>query len=204
MIIEEFKCVFIHIPRTGGSSIERSFRNPPGLGKAKHCYPHEIISFPKDFFKFTIVRNPWDRLLSYYRWRMKASCLHVPENERELGNKSFKTWLNFIREQREALESNNDETALDKDFNAAIIDQHQYVFNNDLVNMDYVGRYETLQRDYDNVCEIIGAPKKVLGRFLCTSNNSSSHFTKSYDDETRRIVADLYRKDIEYFNYNFS
>ena len=60
--------------------------------------------------------------------------------------------------------------------------------------------YESLQKDADHVCDALGLPRKPLPRL-----NASQHrrYRDCYDRETRRLVASLYRADIELFDYEF-
>jgi len=66
--------------------------------------------------------------------------------------------------------------------------------------IDFIGRFENLQQDYDVVCDKIGMPSKKLQVFNSTPHK---HYTEYYNDETVGIVAELYSKDIEYFGYKF-
>ena len=85
MISYKYKCIFIHITKCGGTTIDCVFRNKFfGHGKAiqyKNGTPHlndntigsgpitqynDSAIFFDEFFKFTFVRNPWDRIVSFY------------------------------------------------------------------------------------------------------------------------------------------
>ena len=71
MISHEYRCIFIHIPRTGGSSIEKALvgRNWWSISKeTKHITASQAREVYGDYwgkyFKFSFVRNPWDRCVS--------------------------------------------------------------------------------------------------------------------------------------------
>jgi hypothetical protein len=74
MILPDKKIIFIHIPRTGGSSVEKyfnfKFSSDWKPKTAQHLTLEEYSNhYDLDkYFKFTIVRNPWDRLISWYLW----------------------------------------------------------------------------------------------------------------------------------------
>ncbi|WP_161470928.1 sulfotransferase family 2 domain-containing protein [Tropicimonas marinistellae] len=95
MISRRYKTVFVHIPKTGGQSVECVFLKAHGLDwesraplllrrnadpaqgpeRLAHLYADEYAERYlsreefESFFKFAIVRNPYDRLLSEYRYR---------------------------------------------------------------------------------------------------------------------------------------
>jgi hypothetical protein len=68
------------------------------------------------------------------------------------------------------------------------------------VVVDYVGRFENLQNDFDVVCDKIGMDTPSLPRALETQHE---HYTEYYDSETREHVGLRYKEDIEYFGYEF-
>jgi hypothetical protein len=138
------------------------------------------------YFKFSIVGNPWDRAVSMYRYTASRKC------------GDFKAYLfgDFIRNEW-------------RHNYRFVRPQFQFLYD-DHGNMlvDFVGRFETLQPDFDYVCYRLGiarrtspqvnrSPEQVDGRI------SARSYADYYDNEPREFVADLYKKDIELFGYRF-
>ena len=67
--------------------------------------------------------------------------------------------------------------------------------------MDHVGRIETLEADFAAVCTKIGVPSR---RVACVNRSDHPPYTEYYTSKLRKIVADLYRRDIRSLNYTFS
>ena len=61
--------------------------------------------------------------------------------------------------------------------------------------MDFIGRFENLQGDYDTLCDTIGKPRVQLPHL---NKSKHDHYAKYYDDETRRVVALRHAKDMEF------
>ena len=80
MINHEFRCLYIHIPKTAGNSINRAFGNGWEDHKDLRRYAAELTAATfDDYYKFAIVRNPWDRLFSDYHDQKKKS--RAPESK---------------------------------------------------------------------------------------------------------------------------
>ena len=177
--------MFVHIHKTAGSSINKTL----GLVR-EHKTALELRGrLGNDRwnrkFKFAFVRNPWDRIVSmfYFAVRMKA----IP-----FVALSFPEWLKL-----------------------AFVDKHPLYFNhpvpfrpqldwitdsNDNVIVDFIGRFEDLDRDFATVCERIGKPRLELPR---ENDLPRRDYHSYYDDKSAAIVARWYHKDIEHFEYQF-
>ena len=70
---------------------------------------------------------------------------------------------------------------------------------NDKLMMDYVGRYETLQESFDEICRQTGLTSSGL-----TRKNASRHrsYECYYDASLKESIAEYYRMDFELFGYD--
>ena len=96
MIDHKNRFIFIHIPRTGGSSIERALGHrdwwsihPPSKHLTTHIAKKIYAKYWKDYFKFTFVRNPWDRMVSLLKYG-KFYGVELGESGQLIPNKYFK------------------------------------------------------------------------------------------------------------------
>jgi hypothetical protein len=208
MINHIHKFIFIHVPKCAGTAIEeklfagvdkcihpksddqiRNAReylfgldNPPTRW-LQHLKYNEIVNCEyvgtdiKDYFKFAIVRNPWSKKVSEYFWNFKQEKIDIP----------FKKFVKMEWKPHESYCHGDP----------------QYSFTHDSSGnnkMDFIGRVENLQEDFNTICDKIGIPQQQLSH---KNKSKHVHYTKYYDDETRQIVAEKYAKDIEYFGYEF-
>lgn len=70
--------------------------------------------------------------------------------------------------------------------------------NKKIVN--FIGRYENLQQDFNTICDRILIPKKNLNILNKTNH---LYYKDYYTEKTKKIVESMYLKDINYFKYKF-
>ena len=194
MIIDEHKFIFVHLRKTGGTSIQDFFTGDSDVSKGwvyKHFEPKDYYSRnPKkwnDYFKFSFVRNPFCFLVSYYHFRIMRLKGELGEVElfmkEQYENSCFEEWIKegFFGDPR-------------------IRPQVEQLSINNKVAVDFIGRFENLQNDFNIVCDKIGIPRQQLPH---KNKTKRKHYTEYYDEETKQIVAEKYAKDIEMFGYEF-
>ena len=185
MINHKHKCIFIHINKCGGTTIDTLFAGRFDGHKKAFEYKQSTPNIFDNYFKFTFVRNPWDRVVSFYHYQIKRNWDFYPFNETISFDNFVKNWLRHMRGQTSLATHPCYAWISDKDDNLLV---------------DFIGRFENFQEDFNVVCDKIGIAKKQLPH---QNKSKHKHYTEYYDDETKQIVAEKYAKDIEYFGYKF-
>jgi hypothetical protein len=153
------------------------FRAHDDIRTVKKRMPTEKFN---SYFKFSFVRNPWDRLVSEYNF-----LLERPAHGRHARVKKLDGFKQFIQMQiprKDAYQIN-------------MLCNRQ----GDLL-MDFVGKLENLESDWQTVCTRIGISHQELQRKNATEHR---HFQDYYDTESRDLVARYWAREIELFGYSF-
>ena len=207
----EHKFIFIHIPKCAGSSIRKALKNAGVLldwegpvrpeHKAKYSinekWLHHLQApalkslLPENvwdtFFKFTFVRNPWDRLVSEYHFnkRMYAINPHFrlrrPEWTQSLDKSSnFDEWIKLgIEYVRPSMGFISDE--------------------NGKLLVDFVGRHENLQQDFQYACDRIGIHAELPHEM----RSEHAAYRSYYSEDTKKVVQQHFAEEIDLFQYGF-
>lgn len=180
--------IFIHINKTAGTSIG----NAIGLPIKHHRTATEVIAaIGKDkwntAYKFTLVRNPWDKVVSHYEYRRKRNKTEVASR-----NIPFSEWVKKTYGQ-------------DKDpfyYNNPRAFQPQVEWLKDdegKISIDFIGKFESINEDFDQIKKAIG----IEAELPHLNPTKRAGYQSYYDDETREIVAHWFREDIKVFGYRF-
>ena len=157
------KFIFIHIPKTAGNAVQKilmpysndriyrkhylkgelnDFEIESELGECKKhewigAYiqnPQSLLEHPiEDYYKFCVVRNPWERMVSFYCWS-------TPRASQRIDKKHF----------------------LEVGLGRNMPSMWNYISYNNSNQMDYVIRYENLEGSLKEVCHKIGIPFEGL------------------------------------------
>jgi hypothetical protein len=200
MISLQKRFLFVHIPKTAGNSIQSVLRDYSedqlvalrkeqdgierfGLRNPKYnIKKHSTLSEYHDalgeeefrsLYKFTCVRNPWDRMASYY---------FTPTQKTETWNrKKFRGIILKAVSVADYLRLHNGE-------------------EDPFANVNYIMRFESLADDFRAVCKAINISPPTLPQY---NRSSREHYSNYYDDELREIVRIRFAAEIERFNYTF-
>jgi chondroitin 4-sulfotransferase 11 len=219
MISHKHKFIFLEYSKTGTTTIEE------GLEKYcetktnhktdsfywKHARPKTIKELFekenkkdewKNYFKFTFTRNPFDRMVSLWNYMHKS--LEMYKNKCEEEGLDWKPdhyhWIENCQKVTSKCKTFKEYVKYTAYGSLGINSVFAYAFDEDEKFVDFIGRFENLQEDFDIVCDKIGIPQQQLPH---KNKTKHKHYTVYYDDETREIVAKKYAKDIEHFGYKF-
>ena len=186
MICTKLKVIFIHIPRTGGTSIELALtgKNWWHVDRAtKHLtrdQAHQIYAEHwEQYLKIAIVRNPWDWMVSLY---------HSHNYTRSAARGV--SWREYVKHPR--LAPHEQDTVIQSD-----------IIGNDI---DLVLRFENLEQDFNHLCSRIGIVAPELPNYSARSGragDNKQHYSHYYDAELRDVIANRHIADICRFNYKF-
>ncbi len=206
-VSDDRRVVFVHVPKTGGSTIDLMFdREVPDArrvtGRARHAtYGRLLRADPsiRSYWSFGFVRDPWARMVSY--WSMLRGFFDDveagdPEALRKL-EAAPQVWLTEGEYRHDfrrfVLEGTVTIPKLGRTQLRTLTAGRRRV--------DFVGHLETFDRDIATVRERLGlAPLEELPQ-----RNKSTHgdHRDYYTDETRDHVAMVFADDIEAFGYTF-
>ncbi len=213
MISTEKRCIFVHVPKTGGSSIEKVFKKlfDEKLNKGLNgSFSYEkLLKYPNfrnnnyfihasaselqreygdekfnDYFKFATIRNPWDRLGSAYFWTYRTDKDHVFD----------KQW--FINKYLAS--ENNDKTSL-----RHLWSLNQYLCDsNDVLMVDFTINFNNFSTDFAEICKKLDV-KNDLG----VSNKGENKLVLKKEGNYREIlgseicamIGEHYSKEIDKF-----
>ena len=182
------KFIFIHINKNAGSSINSAF------GKKKfHLTVKELINLlgEKEFskaIKFTVVRNPYDRVISQYVHRVKTNQSNMFED-----NINLNTWIDKVYGDQK-------DPKYYKPQYKMFYTQKQWLTNiNGEIRADYILKFEELHSDFNNFCH-----EYDLNIKLPHLNRSLSSKQDNYlNNESIGIIEQHFEEDFEAFEYNF-
>lgn len=204
MMSLERRFIFLHIYKNAGTSIRRALRPHTiprwqaaanqllkRIGSRQFCSSHDrrhptaaevINEFGRQTFdscfSFAIVRNPWDWEVSQYKYICKnTDHLHHGLVSEMAGFREYLAWKSRgpFRLQQEFVD----------------FDHKQAV--------DFVGRFENLDKDFGIICKRIGLKLKLATR----NRTSGKPFQEYYDRNSIELIKQMYQLDLERFQYEF-
>ena len=188
--------LFLHIPRTAGGSIAKAVPPEQEVGHIPayvyYFWDPELFSTS---YKYAFVRNPWDRIVSAY-FRVKSGAKNPLTRQWGLRNLSrFEDFTTFVC----ALEESSS-------FRSKVLSyphfrpQLEFISINGQVSVDFVGRFESLNSDFQKLCDVLDLSDLILPH---EHKSNHSEYVDNYNNHTRKIVGSIYRDDTEKYGYSF-
>lgn len=206
MISDRRRCIFIHIPRTGGSSLENviwprprvesdlwmgfvsPMRNKYQTGGLQHLFARHVLKEVgaerfNSYFKFAIVRNPFDRLVSQFHYMSKR-----PDLLGYIGMKAgdgFSRYLSLIADHEHVQWTPQVDFLLDEDGKLAV---------------DYIARFENYETD---VRAILARLDIAVAELPHASRTLRGAYARYYSDADRATAERMFARDLSYFHYSY-
>lgn len=212
----EPKCVHIHIPKTGGNSITAALRSawagkplservvlrlrhagtaPAAVGRFhKHAKARDIYGVVgerawRGRFSFTVVRNPWDLMVSSYHWWLNRAA----------------RWKHLHGHVRAVAALGSFSRFMDSPYGRERINEQEGNFHDWICNaeggmlVEMVCRFERLEEDWQAIATRLGlqVPLPHLNR------GNRGTYRDYYDRSSKRIVAQRFAWAIDNFEYLF-
>ncbi|MEH0328599.1 sulfotransferase family protein [Campylobacter coli] len=192
---DKYKCIFIHVPKVAGSSIERViYQTDKWL--VGHVKASDYTKFDKDkfdsYFSFGFVRNPYDRVVSAYHYLKNDSPdpRDIKWGRLHINNLTFEEFILSLQ---------------DEEFKEEILSKNHFSFQykylcdknmNILVN--FIGKFEKLDNDFKKILNILRRKDSLV------HINKSKHlnYRDYYNSQTYKIIREIYRDDFEIFDYD--
>lgn len=190
--IPQFDLTFIHIPKTGGTSIitwiKENFEYQKKCGK--HCTIDKfILEFKEPTHYFTVVRNPYHRLLSWYFYQGKMLDYRRQKNKPRPTDYKVQSLFD-LGFNRSFAESPN---AL---FDKTILTPQTEFFNK---NITFILKQETLNQDFVKVQKFTNTFTE-LDKINISSNKNN---IKILNSQAKEKINSDFRKDFDYLGYNY-
>lgn len=192
---DEHRTIFVHIPKCAGVSVCMSLFGSLAGGHTD-VRTYEIVFSPGDFrryFKFTIVRNPWDRLLSAFQFLKNEG---MNEDDRRWAAEHLSGYDDFESFVLGWLSPENIRRGIHFRPQRDFITDHR-----DRIPLDYIGYFENLESDFTQIATRLGVTA-ALPR-LNETRSRTHDYCSSYSDAMRNKVADVYAADITALGYTF-
>jgi hypothetical protein len=200
MISFQKRFLFVHIPKTAGNSIQSVLRDYSedelvalrreqdgierfGLRNPKYkIRKHSTLAEYRaalgetqfgDLYKFACVRNPWDRMVSYYFTPTQNTIGWDRKKFRKIIVKGLPVAAYLRLDERD---------------------------NDPFENVNYIMRFENLVDDFRTVCNALGISPTALPQY---NRSNREHYSRYYNDELRELVRARFAAEIERFGYTF-
>ncbi len=203
LIVNSLKLGFVHIPKNCGTSFRiwlMSSGQAPEITQVGHHSTLVELTLPEDYTSVAIIRNPWDRIVSYYHF-----CKHLIDIDShsnggaavrgiQLPYPSFESWLDNIHNVYFVPGRSHDGL------------RHPFWFTPSTPQSVWIHKDPTILIRHENLAEGIDRVMEATGiskPFPKLNTTNHEHYTEYYNDRTRKIVEKMFALDIDRWGYTF-
>ncbi len=186
-ISHEHKFLWYRVAKVGTRTILNHLKESNVYLDVEHAnWIHYPVNSFDDYFKFALVRNPWDRLVSCWNDKIIKNNYFKFDVSEHNRMKKFENFVSFV-----------------SDLNIDKCDRHLRSQSSliDLNNIDYLGRMETFDVNANYIFQRLGLPDKKIHRKNATSTKKP--YQEYYSESLAEKVSQIYQKDIQIFGYQF-
>ena len=235
----KYKLIYFHIPKCAGVSVRRAIE----IDKSTHPFPHKNVSTAlaidvryttnddiyNSYHKFSIIRNPFERMVSLYSFRKKQGDLYIHANlfDSDVGPDGevwdFNRWIKSP-EMKGTTDEGMDRMCSDSFFNSywyykskdrgfmgrnylrshlEFLNQVDFLSNpltGGRLMTDTILRQENLKEEWDAMFRKLGHTPPILPQ---RNKSEHKHYSHYYDDESIWLVSKMFNKDLKFFGYEF-
>lgn len=178
--------VFVHINKTAGTSITKALDIPFGHYTARDKIFQLGRSGWDRRISFAVVRNPWDKVVSHYHYRLITNKTGLATHPIP-----FPDWVRRVYRDRDPRYLNKPKFFMPQ------LDWMKSAEGEVVVNE--VLRFESLSDDFDRLCQKIGRE----ARLPHVKKSSRIDFRTYYDDDAAALIGQAFAPDLEAFGYRF-
>ncbi|MFK7983614.1 MAG: sulfotransferase family 2 domain-containing protein [Saprospiraceae bacterium] len=187
-ISHQKKLIWYRVAKVSSRTIFDVLKRASVVLDAEHpMWCHYPANDYNGYFRFAFVRNPWDRLVSCWLNKVVKANYYQFSEEKLIAMQDFKNFVGYVA-QIDVKTCDDAHIRLQ----ASMID---------LNHVDFVGRFERFEVDFRKVLDILGIDEIEISKKNASKNRKSYH--TYYDEKTKEKVAEIYKKDIQIFNYQF-
>lgn len=204
---DDYKVSYIGIPKAANSSIKKWLLPLINIDEANvgaNIHDRSVVSFDytnnrqlfvkhKDFFVFTITRNPWDRLVSTYNDKVKREEVHLPFQK--LGFTNDMSFSQFVNRCCEIPDSEADVHFRSQ---YSMLTWHGRFLPNLIVKLDDLSNHN---KAISSLLE--GYTGLDLGPIPWENKKAHADYKSYYDESILEKFKNRYKKDVTFLGYNF-
>lgn len=193
---DEHKCIYIHIPKTAGTSILTSLANEKRIYRDHatwiEFYKHNTKKY-NDYFKFAFVRNPWDRAVSTYTYLKNGGNQNEDLYISQMILDKYNTFDQFVLDYL-------DENTIHE--HGLFVPQYLFIYDHkQICKIDFIGKFEAIDEDFLYIQKILKLQMNIPNLNKSERVSYQHYYT---NNKTIEKIALLYKRDIELFGYEFN